>query len=288
MHYIIIANPQAGRMADKRSSNQLSAAASLLKAPIHGLDTRNREEFKRCAREQSENCDVLVAAGGDGTVSDVINAIDTHDQPIAYLPLGTGNALASALGLPRTLIDAAKRIRDGSMHACDLIACNGQTRAFMASVGIEAPILRRIMQNATQGPTKLHTFLRACLATIYREYQSPSARITSDQTHQEIGKLLSCMVVKQPFYGFGTRMMPEARFDDGYLHTRVFETSLPTILWSGLTSFTIGNRAGHYSATRQVTIQLDRDLQLQQDGNLGWYADRFTFEILPGALQIKC
>jgi len=75
----------------------LAKAAKILDAKIYGLDTATSEDFTQCARDLATHYDVLVTAGGDGTFSDIINSIDTAHTTIAYLPLGTGNAMRYAL-----------------------------------------------------------------------------------------------------------------------------------------------------------------------------------------------
>ncbi len=287
MHYAILANPRAGRLSVDRKRTELSGAAALLNASIHGLDTNTRDEFMRCARELAEHCDILVVAGGDGSVSDVINAVDTARHPIAYLPLGTGNALAYSLHMRGPLLHGAKRIRDGSIHAYDLIRCNNKARAFMASVGIDAAILDRIRQRRSAARTGLHSYFWAAWMAFFRDYQYPVATLVIDGTQLKVPKLLSLMVVKQPYYGFGMHVMPEAQFNDARLHLRCIDATLLSALWGGLSSFTIGNRSGRYLSGRQLTVQLDRALLLQIDGNLGWKDDHFSFAVLPRALKIK-
>jgi diacylglycerol kinase (ATP) len=120
MHYAILTNPASGPLRGATRRRALATAARILDAEVYGLDLKTREEFALCAREVSSRADVLVVAGGDGTVSDVINAVDTKQTPIAYLPLGSGNALAFGLEYPTGIARAAQRIRSGLIHEYDL------------------------------------------------------------------------------------------------------------------------------------------------------------------------
>jgi diacylglycerol kinase family enzyme len=95
------------------------------------------------------------------------------------------------------------------------------------------------------------------------------------------------MIVKQPFFGMGLKVVPKARWDDGVLHTMTFSSGLPEILAGFVTGFTIGNRAGRYRKTRCIDVRLDRPLTLQVDGELGWKDDRFSFSVRPGVLRLK-
>ena len=93
MRYTIITNPVSGTMTADQKRAALAQAAEILDTEINGLDTTTAEEFGQCAKELATRCDVLVAAGGDGTFSDIINAIDTAQTPVFFLPLGNGHAL---------------------------------------------------------------------------------------------------------------------------------------------------------------------------------------------------
>jgi len=96
------------------------------------------------------------------------------------------------------------------------------------------------------------------------------------------------MVVKQPYFGFRINAVPEARFDDRWLHTRwVCRGFLPT-LYGLVTAVTLGNRAGQYRKAHHVDVRLGRPLILQIDGNDAWEAEAFSFEVLPRVLKMKC
>ena len=75
MRYAIITNPASGRMTVDRKRSELAKAAQILDAQIHGLDTGSAQELAQCAQGLAARYDILVAAGGDGTFSDIINAV---------------------------------------------------------------------------------------------------------------------------------------------------------------------------------------------------------------------
>ena len=143
LRYCILANPVSGFLPMHKRHQLLNDAASVLKANVYGLDTNSEEELVQCARERSEQCDVLVVAGGDGTFSLVVNAIDLSSTTLAFLPFGTGNALGYALNYHGGLSSIAVRIRKGVIHDCDLINCSDRKKAFMASLGIDGTIIHR-------------------------------------------------------------------------------------------------------------------------------------------------
>ena len=288
MRYSIITNPVSGTMTAEQKCAALAQAAEILDTQIHGLDTTTAEEFGQCARELASRCDVLVTAGGDGTFSDVINAIDTVQTPVGFLPLGTGNALGHALRYKGDLTEIAVRIKNSEIRQYDLINCDQKRRAFTSSVGIEGAIIRLRQHYLARGGTGFKAYFRAVLRSYFKNYQRASAKITVDGDTFEATNLLTLMVVKQPYYGFGMKVVPRARFDDRQLHILCVSSGLMKTVIGGAAAFIIGNRTGEYRTGRQLSVQLDRPLVLQTDGDEGWAADSFSFTILPKALKIKC
>jgi diacylglycerol kinase (ATP) len=288
MHYAIITNPVSGKMSADQKRSALAKPAEILNAVIHGLDTVTADDFGQCARELASKCDVLVAAGGDGTLSDVINAIDTGQKTISYLPLGSGNSMAYALGLTGSLTNMAVRIKGGKIREYDLIDCDGKRRAFMSSVGLEGKILELRDQYLAKGATGFKVYVWALLRAYFKEYKRCLAEITVHGLTFTVENLLTLMVFKQPYYGYGMRVVPRARFDDGLLHALSINSGLFGCVLGAMTSFTIGNRVGQYRTGRELSIKLERPVLLQVDGNMGWEAEVFNFSVLPRALKIKC
>ncbi|MDM8553567.1 diacylglycerol kinase family protein [Desulfococcaceae bacterium HSG7] len=288
MHYTIIANPVAGTLNADQKRSVLAPAAALLKADIRGLDTTTVHEFACCAQEAAEHCDVLTVAGGDGTLSEIINCIDTAAKTIAYLPLGSGNAMRYALKYKGGLCDIAARIRDSNVSVYDLIQCDNQKRAFMASIGIDGQVIRLRDQFRKKGISGFKSYFKAIPQAYFGSYLPPDARMAIDGHETGMKKVLSLIVTKQPYFGFGMQVAPRAQFDDHKLHIVCIHSGIPQSLIGWATSFTIGNRTGRHSSGRKLRVQLKQPSILQIDGDAGWYGDAFAFEVLPGALRIKC
>jgi diacylglycerol kinase family enzyme len=275
-------------MSIEQKRAALKEPAEILEADIHGLDTVSAEEFRQCAVELADQCDVLVAAGGDGTFSDIVNSIDTRKTAVGFLPLGSGNALRHGLQYTGSLAHSAARIREGKIHQYDLISCDGKKRAFTASVGIEGTIVRFWQKYRAQGSKGFTTYLKAVFNSYFKEYERANSIIRLDDDTFEVDNLLSLMVVKQPYYGYGMKVVPKARFDDGQLHILHLNSGLLTTFIAGLTAFSVGNLFGTYRSGKTLTVSLDHPLVLQVDGNEGWEADSYSFTILAQALKIKC
>lgn len=288
MRYSIIANPKAGIRTIDQKCSRLAGPARILDAGIHGLDTGSAEELGRCACELATRGDVVVVAGGDGTFSDIVNSLDTSETVVAYLPLGTGNALKSALGYRGDPVAIARRIRSGPVRAFDLVDCDGRRKAFMASLGFEGAAVRLWNRYRGRGDKALVAYMKGVVKAYFHAYHPAPARITIDGKTVDVDSLFSLMVVKQPFYGLGMRVVPRARWDDRRIHLLWLRSGLATPAAVLLSSLTVGNRWGKYATGQKATVGSAKPMSLQIDGDTGWEADRFGFRVLPGALRIKC
>lgn len=287
MHYAIIVNPVAGHLNLDQKRAMLAQPAALLKAPIVGLDAATARDFVRCARETAAQCDVLVVAGGDGTLSEIINGVDVSTQPIAYLPMGSGNAMGYALNYRGGVLAIAQRIKDAKVSSYDLILCNGQKRGFMASIGIDGQIIRLRDQHHKIGLSGFKSYYKAIFQAYFGQYRPFNVRMDIDERESQAVNVLSLIITKQPYFGYGMKVAPRARLDDGRLHLVCIRSSLGQLLLGWATAFTIGNRAGKCLKAKRLRVCLNHSSPLQIDGDSAWCGDVFDFKVLRGALRMK-
>ncbi|MGD1907573.1 MAG: YegS/Rv2252/BmrU family lipid kinase [Leptolyngbyaceae cyanobacterium] len=87
--------------------------------------------------------DLLIASGGDGTVSAVAGAVIGTDIPLGVIPRGTANAFAVALDIPTNLRGACDTIVAGLIQTVDAARCNGLPMVLLAGIGFEAETVER-------------------------------------------------------------------------------------------------------------------------------------------------
>ncbi|MGF1524336.1 MAG: YegS/Rv2252/BmrU family lipid kinase [Leptolyngbyaceae cyanobacterium] len=91
---------------------------------------------------QAENSDpgmrLIIASGGDGTVSAVAGAVIGTDIPLGVIPRGTANAFSGALGIPTNLKEACETILAGNTRVVDTARCNDTPMILLAGLGFEA------------------------------------------------------------------------------------------------------------------------------------------------------
>lgn len=133
---VLVYNPAAGRGED-----ELERLTAIL-APHFKLEvasTSRERDADVCARTALEqHPDLVIAAGGDGTVSMVASALVGTTTPLGVIARGTSNSIAAALGIPTDEVGAIETLLAGEARALDTARANGRTMALHASVGFHA------------------------------------------------------------------------------------------------------------------------------------------------------
>ncbi len=100
--------------------------------------------------ECGDNYDIIVASGGDGTLSEAVSALMTFTKkiPLGYIPAGSTNDCAQSLSIPRKMLKAAKDIVDGVFFDYDVGKFNGKYFVYVAGFGAFTDVSYETPQNA--------------------------------------------------------------------------------------------------------------------------------------------
>lgn len=115
---------------------QMGARVTLFESEAPGDVTAKTRE--------ADGPDVIAVAGGDGTVSEVVNGLDGEGPPVAFILLGTANVLAWELGLPLSAPALARMIFDGHTRRVYPGLVNGRRFVLMVGVGLDAWAVERV------------------------------------------------------------------------------------------------------------------------------------------------
>jgi diacylglycerol kinase (ATP) len=155
-------------------------------------------------REACGAHDVIVAAGGDGTIRRAATAIGSSGLPLGLLPMGTGNVFAREIGLRRDPVQIADTILDGATKAVHGAYANGEPFYLMAGAGFDARVIRSLNQ-----PLKRIVGRAAYAPAILGSLQQPveCLDITIDGRRHEANWAI---VANARHYGGGFVIAPEA------------------------------------------------------------------------------
>jgi diacylglycerol kinase (ATP) len=284
----MIVNPTAGPTNTQRKEHTLQAVQAILgDCEIRGLETRSREEFMQCAAELAREVDVLIVAGGDGSFSDAINALDSGTT-FSYLPFGSGCALRYALDLPPQLTRVARRIKEGRLRRYDLILCDGAKKGFMTSVGLEADIIHRREALRDSGIGGPQAYAMATLGSVFTDLERTDMSIHLDGEQLDVPNAVTAIVTKIPYYGYKMKVVPQAVFDDGFLHLLAINSGWAEIVQGMANAFLHENKMGIYRRATEIRITTGRERYAQIDGNIYRSGTSFEFRVLPQALRMWC
>jgi diacylglycerol kinase family enzyme len=137
----VIVNAGSGSVLGEETSNSLRDrfVAHGIPATVHLA--KDGEEIGRLARRAVENADVIVAGGGDGTISSIAVEVAKAGKTLGVLPLGTLNNFSKDLGIPQTLAGSVQTIADGEVKVIDLAEVNGRTFINNSSIGLYPQIV---------------------------------------------------------------------------------------------------------------------------------------------------
>lgn len=272
------------------------------------VETRGDDgNVDRIARsiEQTEP-EVVVAAGGDGTVREVVQAIMQARTPpaLAIIPLGTGNTVARSFGLRswrrrgRAAIDVAiGAALHGSERRIDL----GQVdeRYFIGSfaVGMDADILRsrnryhdKVRPRALRG---YPLYLWSCAMNLLRRHGG-KAQLCVDGTACT-ARIYNVLVTNTPIYAGEFRFDAAAQADDGCLDLLQFSGAVDYVrrysfAWVRHLRYSRGHAvapAPQLQRVRAVDIEIEVPVPAQLDGEELAPASRYRVRVIPQALRIR-
>ncbi len=213
----IICNPGAGSVDDHETIR-----AQLHRFPgaeVHFTDGAG--DATRLAREMlASGCDTVIAAGGDGTLNEVINGIAARASEIqvGLVPLGTGNDFARMLDLPDGIEECIDVLRAGHTRPTDLVRVTmGEVWYFVnvSAGGFSGDVNEKLTPAIKQSWGPL-AYLR-CAAEALPELRAYKTEITFDDTATLSLELYNAVIANGRYVAGGTMIAPEARIDDGLL-----------------------------------------------------------------------
>jgi YegS/Rv2252/BmrU family lipid kinase len=262
----IIANPAARGVKPRLKSLERLTRNVVIKTTKGPGDAEAQTER---AVEQGYN--TIVAAGGDGTVNEVVNGIGSSPVALGILPMGTVNVFAMELGIPLNLLAAWKVIRNRKIRLIDLASANGHLFVQMAGVGADAQVVERNdrMVKSVLGPLSY-----LLTATQVAAEKPPKLRVFSHGRPTMEGSFV--LVGNGRFYGGPFSLFSEADNQDGLLDVCVFKSMnylalmryLRGLVFGSLTKFT----DVAYFKTNYLLVKADRHVPLEADGEVAGHA----------------
>lgn len=267
---LIFASPKAGSGASRDQIPKLERllAESGVACRVVSSTSELQQNLQRSAGKFNP---VVVAAGGDGTLS--LAAASLHaegrDVPVVPMPLGTENLLARHFGHTADAESVVRSIRHGSSYRLDAGSTGGRMFLIMATCGFDAEVVRG-MHLTRRGHISRVSYLRPILRAMCK-YQFPQITIRVDD-----GEPIDCcwaMVFNLPRYGGRLKIEPDAVGNDGRMDVIAFQRGS---IASGL-KYVVGIWLGRHQRFgdvircqgREIEITAPNRVPFQLDGDYG-------------------
>jgi YegS/Rv2252/BmrU family lipid kinase len=234
-----------------------------------------------------DGADLVLACGGDGTVTACAEGVAGSGVPLGIVPLGTGNLLARNLGLPLDLDAALVTALTGSDRRLDAGSANGHTFVVMAGLGFDAKML-----GDSSEPLKKRLGWAAYALSALRHLRDRPVRVSLVADDRPPLRLRASAVIvgNVGWLQGGIRLLPDALPDDGTLDAVVL-TARGWTGWLRLTGRVLLRRKAPGQVTlmqfRRLVIRTDREQPWQLDGDVMGATTRLIVTTLPARLVLR-
>jgi len=306
---LVIVNPTAGGGFSERRTARLMGAVSEGLGEVDVAFTEAPRHATALARAAAlEGRALVVAFGGDGTVSEVVagllEAREAQDRPpateLALIPRGTGGDLRRTLELPHDIVEAARHARERPARTIDVgratftTADGGvETRPFVnvASFGFSSAVAARANDSSKSFGPKF-AFLSAVVRTL-AAYQNSEVLLEVDGALPVRRKVMLGALGNGKFFGGGMKICPDAKLDDGALSFVTVGDFSPAYTLTHIHRLFAGTHlslpdvyASAAHVVRVTPVDPAARIPVELDGETPGFLPA-TFELIPAALRVR-
>lgn len=261
----VILNPSA---RSERAARGVERVRALCGEAYFCATVRAGDAEVLARRAVAEGYEQIVAAGGDGTIHEVVNGIAGADVALGLLPMGTMNVFANELGLPANdLAKCWEIIRAAQTRLVDLPRANGKHFVQLAGVGLDAQVVKETSLASKRSFGPLSYLISAAQIASRRP---PRLLIESEEALTEEGSFV--LVGNGRRYGGPFPFFKHAALDDGLLDVLVFKQigylDLLRYLQNVIFTSEITTREVEYFQTRRLRVSSAEEVPVELDGEL--------------------
>jgi diacylglycerol kinase (ATP) len=264
---IVILNPAARSERAYRWRERVEAEA-LRRGAVVCATSRCGEAETIARRAASEGFETIVAAGGDGTVNEVVNGMAGTDATLGLLPMGTMNVFALELGIPASNLGLCwEIIQRQNSRLVDTPRANAKHFVQLAGVGLDAQVVKETSLAFKRSFGPLSYLISAAQIAARRP---PLLQIESDNAVTDTGSFV--LVGNGRLYGGPFPFFKSALIDDGLFDVVVFKQLgyLEIIKYLQNVIFTSAIRLPEveYFQTDKLRVTSDEEVPVEIDGEL--------------------
>lgn len=257
---------------------------------VRDVPTRSAQACRAAIAEAGAAADLVVLAGGDGTLAGAAPALMEAAKPMGVLPVGTANDLARTLAIPADPVKAAEIIAAGRTRRIDLGLANGHPFFNVASVGLAADVAQALAAGEKRALGRFA--YAAAAARVLRRARQFQAEIS---VHHADGHVVlrtrsyQVAVGNGRYHGGGVAVHEDAEIDDGQLMLYSLE---PGSLWKAALLAPLFKRGAHVrwdevrtATARAMTIRTGGSMPVNLDGDVVTETP-LELRVLPKAIEV--
>ena len=310
---LVIINPESAGGATREAWPGIaSEMATHFGAFTCKFTSQSGEGIEIAANAARKGTKLIIACGGDGTISEVANGIlaSGNEAELGILPSGTGGDFRKTIGIPSRPGDAARILRDGRTRQIDVgrvtfLKDDGEheSRYFLgvASFGMSADVIARVKAGdpewlPAKAPRWLNGRISFGLAMVQAAVKMPASRVIvqlDDEPSRQMTVANLCLANAR-YFGGGMKIAPNAKLADGKFDViSIGDLGAPRILANAprlyLGAHLGMSEVGHTLAKKLSARPLDKDqrIEFEVDGELPGHLPA-TFQIIPKVLRVRC
>ncbi|HKO61795.1 MAG TPA: diacylglycerol kinase family protein [Pyrinomonadaceae bacterium] len=310
---IIIVNPQSAGGATRDAWPKIASDLGRHFGAFKPEFTTSPGEATHLAAEAArKGTKLIIACGGDGTISEVANGVLSSgtNAELGILPSGTGGDFRRTLKIPTRTSEAARILRTGKTRLLDVGSVvftnrsgGHETRYFLgvASFGMSADVIGRVKEAGESRPiANVSKWLsgRLSFATAMAEtaLKSKPTRVAVqlDEDAERHMTVANLCIANARYFGGGMKIAPDAKLDDGKFDVVSIGDIGAARILANAPRLYIGAHlsipeVGHALATKVIArpVNSSEQIEIEVDGELPGYLPA-TFQILGGALRVRC
>ena len=279
-----IVNPVSGGKDKKDVLAAIGRYLDLSDCSYEVLQTGQAGDAVRWARESE--ADIVVAVGGDGTVSEVATGLLGTGKALGIIPCGSGDGLALHLGISRSPAKAVRVLNDGCIAVIDAARVNGRPFFCTAGVGLDADVSLDFARSTKRG-------LGTYITTAWEDWKqrNPDERyVVETDTEAWAGPAVFITVGNANQWGNEAKIVPKASLRDGLLDVTVVQPfsafEIPDLAARLMTGKADTSR--HVRTFRGTRVRIHRDHAgpAHCDGDPFEAGVDLQMEMMPGALRV--
>ena len=310
---LIIVNPASANGATRENWPKMASDLRTHFGAFSVAFTESVGDGRRLAAEAAKHgTKLIIACGGDGTISEVANGIidSKQEAELGVLPSGTGGDFRRSLKLSTNVAAAARALRDGRARLIDVgrvtfVTERGEREirhfANVASFGMSTAVLERQRSGDTTrwipsfGSAKLNSKVSYAAATVQTTLQSSPSEVyvQLDEAAERRLRVAELAVANARYYGGAMKIAPDAKLDDGWFDVvtigeagafRILANSPRLYLGAHLRMDEVSHALAKQVIARPA--KKDERIAVELDGEVVGRLP-VTFQIVPRALRLR-